>query len=361
MNVNENDKISPRQYIYLFPSITIAAGILHAPRVAAEAAGTDSWLVMLAGGLLFLFLTYLLNKLALLFPEETFVTFSQKIVGKWLGIILSILFVFDFFLVSLYEVRIVGLVSNVYLLDRTPLDAVILVYLCITIIGSRGGIEVIARTCQLLFPLLILITVLMSALIFPKLDFRNLLPILHTPWQTLSKATFTTSFFYIGSEMVLFLMPYLAKRKNTIKKSAIGFSIIIALYIWITISSISFLGISNIKNTLWPGIEVIKTLDIPGTIIERPESLFISIWISTVFATSILCNYFAAQITSSITGFRELKPILIFFIPFIFFFALLPNNTEDVFKLANLAGTFAFILIIIAAIVLLGIAKIRKI
>ncbi len=361
MKINENDKISPLQYTLLIAVTLIGAGILSMPRSVIEIAGPDGWLATLGGGLLVLLLTYLLHKLALMFPQDTFVSFSQKIVGKWLGLTLSVIFFVYFLLFSAYEARVIGEISNVFLVDRTPIGFVMFIYLWVTIMGARGGIEGIARICQLLFPIIFLFGVPLGFLLIPKLHISHLLPILHTPWQDLSKAVFTTSLSFLGFEIILFLVPSLAKPQKAIKNAIIAVVMIIGIYIYIVMIDTALFGVTEIKRITWPLITGIKMVDFPGGILERFESLLLSLWAFSTFTSSIVFTYFAVYIMALVSGFREFKPILYFVMPVIYGISFIPEHSEHVFTLGDFIGKYGFIFITVVTLILFLIVKIQKI
>lgn len=360
MKTNDNDKISPRQYTTLIIATIIGAGVLAMPRGVVEKAGSDGWLVTIAGGLAVLLATCMLNKLALMFPRDTFVTFSQQIVGKWLGLMLSITFVVYFFLVAVYEVRLVGDISNVFLLDNTPMQAVMFFYLWLTIMGARGGIEGMVRICQLLAPIIIIVVIFIGFLVFPQLDLSKLQPVLHTPPQTLTRAIFTTSLSYLGFEMILFLVPSLAKPQDAIKNAALGVSIVIGLYTFIVVVSLALFGATDIKKITWSMITAVKMIDFPGAVFDRLESIFLSVWVMAAFTTSIVYTYFAVQATALIAGFREFKPVLYFIMPFIYGLALVPEHVETTSAFGSNLGKYGFILVTVVPLILLMIARLRK-
>ncbi len=360
MKINDNDKISPLQYTLLIAATLIGAGILSMPRGVVEEAGSDGWLAAIGGGLMSIFITYFIHKLALMFPQDTFVVFSQKILGRWLGLLLSMIYVVYYFLFSALEVRILGDVSNVYLLNRTPFEFLMFAYLWVTIIATRNGIEGIGRLCMLFFPITLILSLLIGLFMYPKLDFTHLLPILHTPWQNVTHAIFLTSLSYLGFEIVLFLVPSLKKPQEALKNAVIGICIITGLYTFFVIINTALFGIDEIKSITWPTISYIKMIEFPGQILERFESILLAIWATTAFTTSIVFTYLAAYITAQITGFREFKPILYFMMPFIYLVAFIPAHVDHTAAMGDFIGKYGLIFISATTILLLLVAKIRK-
>ena len=54
-----------------------------------QAAKQDAWISMLVAGCIAVLIAVVTTKLVLLHPEQTFIQFSQTIMGKWLGKIVS--------------------------------------------------------------------------------------------------------------------------------------------------------------------------------------------------------------------------------------------------------------------------------
>ncbi len=360
MKVNENDRISPIQYTLLIASVLVGPGVLFIPRAAAEAAGNDAWFVIIVGGLLSIVAAYFLTKLALMFPRHTFTTFSRTIVGKWIGLLLTISFIFYFFYYCAYMARAFCEVTKLYLLGSTPIEAILIFYIWATVFGTRGGIEVISRTCQFLFPIIISIVFILGLSMVPHLDFARLHPFFQTPWPEMLKAIINSFSIYLGFEIVLFIVPYLAKPQNAIKNSITAISMITLLYVFIMIISSALFGATDLKKIIWPMVIATQMIDFPGGIIENQEAIFLAAWTTAAFTSSIILLHFLVQIMAQVIHFEESKPILYFIMPFIYLLTLLPNNIALVFAMGAFIGKYGLMFAIGVPIVLLIIAKVRK-
>lgn len=107
--IRSEDKITTSQAIIVLVSYIMAAGILTLPRTAAEEAGTpDVWISVLLGGIITMAAGVVMTKLSQDYPGQTFFQYGGNIVGKWLSIVISLLFIEHFVMIAAFEARIMA-------------------------------------------------------------------------------------------------------------------------------------------------------------------------------------------------------------------------------------------------------------
>lgn len=107
--IRSEDKITTSQAIVVLVSYIMAAGILTLPRTAVEEAGTpDVWISVLLGGLVTTAAGVVMTKLSQHYPGQTFFQYGGDIVGKWLSIVISLLFIEHFVAIAAFEARILA-------------------------------------------------------------------------------------------------------------------------------------------------------------------------------------------------------------------------------------------------------------
>ncbi|HHY23222.1 MAG TPA: GerAB/ArcD/ProY family transporter, partial [Clostridiaceae bacterium] len=136
------DKISTAQAAIAVSSITIGAEIITMVRPAARIMNSpDIWLSVIIGGLISITLGIILVKLSQRFPGKTFFQFNQIIVGKFTGRIFSMITIAYYILISGFEARMLSELVRTYLLIRTPIQIVIIAFICVgTYLGSNDRI-----------------------------------------------------------------------------------------------------------------------------------------------------------------------------------------------------------------------------
>jgi hypothetical protein len=89
------------------------------------------------------------------------------------------------------------------------------------------------------------------------------------------------------------------------------------------------------KILLWPTITMIKSIDIPGSFIERWEGIVMALWIVFYFTTFTNIYYLSADIVKDVFNLKDIKISSIIIIPFVYPVALYPENIPQVNYLNN--------------------------
>lgn len=118
----EKGKISSGEFLILVIIFTIGGSILNVPALLVNLAKQDAWISYLITTLVSLCFVFLYNKLASIYPSKTYVELNEKILGKWVGKVSALLFLFYIlYLLSalLYEI---GSFSTTQILVGTPIE-----------------------------------------------------------------------------------------------------------------------------------------------------------------------------------------------------------------------------------------------
>lgn len=336
--LTDNDKITTSQAVILLITIILGTGILSLPRDAARIAGSDGWLIVLLGGLLTLFGSFFTAYLIRNFPEDTFVDYSEKLVGKFVAVLITLTFVIMLTTISSFITRNFAEVMNAYMLERTPKEFIIITQLLLAVYLIRHGIEPMARASQIMLPVLVVPIIAMYLIAIPRADFTELLPFMRTPLKTLIKGSLEIEFSFLGFEVFLMMGPYLRspKRSNWIMFAGIGSSIII--YLFIVIIVFAALGVEDSKIILWPGMSIIRTVMVPGGVFERLDALILALWTIASF-TSVSGYYYTAAITIfHLTGAKEFKHIVTLLFPWIYLISVIPKDVLQVLTFGKYLG-----------------------
>lgn len=150
----EKGKIGARQLTILAIFLTIGDSILALPATTAIQGKQDAWLSGVIGLAIGIPIVYLIAVVGKLYPGMTVFMSSRKILGKWLGLVASLLFAVHLFLNASVFLREIGDFVTSHMMPETPIQSILLLFLCIIVMGTKLGLEVIARTGELLFPFL---------------------------------------------------------------------------------------------------------------------------------------------------------------------------------------------------------------
>lgn len=117
----ESGKISIRQVAVLFYLSMIGDMIIILPPIAAGYAHQNGWIVSLVSIPLGLVLIWMMLKLASLYPDANLVQICNRLLGKWLGSLISMTYLVFFIISGAIYIREVGDFLTTQLFANTPI------------------------------------------------------------------------------------------------------------------------------------------------------------------------------------------------------------------------------------------------
>ncbi|PGL69848.1 GerAB/ArcD/ProY family transporter [Bacillus sp. AFS055030] len=355
------DQISTNQTVMLIVNFIFGAGILLLPRsVTAKVKTPDGWISVIISGLLITLLVFLLVMLCKQYPNETYFQFTQKIIGKWLGIPLSIIIIIYYISLSALEVRVMAETTRLFLLQGTPTWAILIPFLWIGLYLVLGGINPIARILEIIFPITVLFFLLVIFLGLGIIEIDNLRPVLGNGIKPVINGLKTTSLSFSGFEIILFIFMFMKDKKKVSKTIILGIGIPFIFYAITVVAVVGAFSVDGVLLQTWPVLTYIRSYDIQGLFVERFDSLLLVIWIMQIFATYIIAYYICTLGMAQILNKKSLKPFLFGTLPFIYVISMIPKDINQTFIMADSIGNVAFYLFGIVPLLLLVISFVRK-
>jgi len=291
----QDNKINTYQFLVLVALFTIGTSILIVPSGLAEVAKQDAWIAAILGTGIGLLVIWLFCTIGQWFPLLTFTQLIEKLLGKWIGTIVSLTFVTFSFLYATTLLAHSGTFLNIHALPNTPMVALNILMAMIMVMGVRLGLETIARSAEILIIVFLFIFVTLVVFVSPEIKFENIQPVFESGTKTiLQSSLFFVVTSSINAVILLMIFPsFLNKRKQAKKSFLIG-NLVGGIVITImTFLCVSVLGIDFIERQLYPSYELAKMINI-GDFVERIEALMMTLWIITLFFKTIL--YFYASV-----------------------------------------------------------------
>ncbi|HDR4284586.1 TPA: GerAB/ArcD/ProY family transporter [Bacillus anthracis] len=296
------DRITTAQAVVIIVNYILGTGILTLPRASVEKVKTpDVWLSVILGGILAMVSGVIMVKLSQQFPDKTFYQYSQDIVGKWIGRLLSFLIIGYFLTTSAFQIRSMAEVISFFLLEGTPTWAIVMPFMWIGLYLIMSGINSIARMFEIIFPITFFIFLLISFMSIGIFEIDNLRPVLG-----------------LGIKPVL----------------------------------------DGVVTRTWPTIDLMHSFEISGLIFERFESLLLVIWIMQIFATYTI-SYYAAALGLAQLFKKSIHPFIFALIPIIYIIAMTSKNINDLLKLGDMLGNAALFLFGLLPLLLLIIKRLK--
>lgn len=356
---NPKDKITTVQTSVAIASTIIGLSILTIPRtVGSVVQAPDIWISVLLAGLISIGFGYIIVNLSKRFPNKTFYQYSYDITGKYLGFMFNLVVIIYFIIFCSFEVRILGELIRSYLLDKTPIELVMICFLSVGVYLVVGGINPIVRIFQMYFPIICLLFFTVMFLSLQHFELDNIRPVLGKGIIPAIKGVKVTAPNYIGFEIIFILLPFMKNSNKAAKATMIGISIPILFYITSSIVGIGVLTVEEANTVTYPLMAIVSEFEVPGGFIERFEVIFAIIWILALY-TSFVMSYYCASFGLSRTFKKDINPFIYTLLPIIYVIGMFPQNLDSVFKLGDLTGYLGLVVAGLIPTALLIIVYIR--
>ncbi|MEH7301599.1 GerAB/ArcD/ProY family transporter [Neobacillus drentensis] len=354
------DRITSHQAVMFITNFILGAGILTLPRTTTEKIKTpDSWIAVIVSGLIIILVAVIILKLCQRYPTETFFQFNQRLLGKWIGSMLSLTVVCYYIALSAYEVRTMAETTRLFLLQGTPPWAIMMPFLWIGLYLVQGGVNAIARLLEIIFPITVLFFLLVMFLGIELFEVDNLRPVLGSGVKPVLNGLTTSSLSFAGFEILLFIYMFMKEKNKVIKVPLLGVGIPFIFYTITVVIVIGSLSVDSVVSQTWPVLTFIRSFEITGLLFERFDSLILVIWIMQIFATYVIALFIATLGLHQI--FSKNTHVFIYsLLPLIYLVSMIPKNINEVFKMADMIGNFAFYLFFIIPMVLFIISKVKE-
>jgi spore germination protein KB len=302
----EKAKISVSQLFILMVLFELGSALLIPLAMKAK---QDAWLAILLGMVCSFFLFLVYHKLYSYYPNLLPTEYMQKIMGKVIGKTLAFLYILYFANSAARVLRDFGAMLLTFSYPDTPLFIANALLMLVIIYTVRKGIEVVARSGELLFIFMYILAVIGFILIVCSglINFTNLQPVLEGGIWPVLKVVFTQTLYFPFGETVVFLMifPYLnnSKKAKITGLCAIGLSGINLTIIMII--NVSVLGVDLTSRSQFPLLSTVQSIQV-ADFLERLDVFFMIASIIGVFFK--ICLYFYAVVISTTSLFKNSSP-----------------------------------------------------
>lgn len=308
----QTDKVTPFQFLVLVIFFTIGSSILYIPSTLTIAVKQDAWIAAIVGILLGLLVVWFFTTISLWFPKLTYTEINEKIFGKFIGKLISSLFVV---MAILYASALIAQ-SSIFLITQmypeTPITVINLLMVIIVLMAVRLGIQTIARSAEIFIFFYFFLFFILVVTISPQIKIENLEPIFQTNISSLLSSSFKlTAVSTINSIALFMIFPaFVSDIKKCRKNFYIGTLVGGAVIVIVTMLCIFVLGSNTTARQVYPSYTLAKVINV-GDFITRVEALMAILWTLALFFKATLYFYAGVFGLSKILNIKEYRVLTI--------------------------------------------------
>lgn len=293
-NMNISNKITENQYRSIVEGSMIAVGILTLSRGVSRIALQDAWISVILGGIYPIIVVLLSAFISKKMNGCSFEKINDNIYGKFLSKVILTGFFIKF---TIYGASILSGFVNVTKIVIIPFISpyiILAVLFLITLYTAINGLTLVARLCEVVSYLLILLVIIMNSFLFEG-HMINVKP-LFSSFKNIISAVPNSLFSYTGVEISYITIHFITNKSNPKKTGLKAVLFIIFTYASNVFVIIYCLGWEITSKNSYPILFLASILEIP--LIENLRTTLMVIWSFIIFRI-LTCDFFAAAYSLS--------------------------------------------------------------
>lgn len=289
----------------------IGNSILMYVHPLVSAVGQDAWISCLLAVIPALLVTLMAVKTGLYNPELSFLDNCRKLLGKWLGTAVVLVYL-------VHWISAVGSILNhasdfiiVLLLSYTP-NLVIIVSLVLLAAYAviAGGIESIGRLGEVFGLICLFGLFLIFLMLIPLSQPSNLLPVYYDHgWLAIVRAAIYPLAFKAEAVWLLAIFPFLTEPDKAMKTTALGILTIAAVGTVTLLFVIMVLSPEMASRELYPTFDVVSFISIMN-FIQNLEIILVLAWLLSSFLRLCIYLFLASHTMAQLFGIKRWKRVV---------------------------------------------------
>src|SRR5690554_4729012 len=345
------------QWFAVLICLTLGGGIITLPRTVAEVAGRDAWLSLLIAGVFTWGLAVLIWLLCRKFPNRTLPEFCILVLGKPLGILVSVLYALYAFTAAGESLRIFVELIKTWVLIWTPASVFVLAILVTAVYINRLGATTLARLMEII-TLLTVFVLLIWLVPVGEINFLNLRPVGTEGLVAIAKGGQESIFAFLGFDVMLVLFPFIRNRKNILRVTLLALTVVTLLYAGNVILTHGVLGVEHTLLQQWPLMNYLRVGSLP--FIQRVDTIVLFFWTAQILAVVAIQYFAGTYILASLTRhhYHDLWSLLCW--PIIYLVAIGPGTLSQVQAIGAGISRWGLVGVIGLVVLLLLVANVRR-
>lgn len=304
-------RITGLQVFWIIISFVTGNTILMSISSAQAYTKQDVWISYLLASGMGIIIVWMASRVGLLYSKHNFVEYSRMILGKWLGSVVVIIYLIQWFTVLGNILSEFTDFINIILLPTTPFWVLFLTMLLLIIyVVCAGGIEGIARCSEVFGPIIMFVFILLLVLAIPNMDINRILPVFADSGTfKLLQGTLTPLSFYGESVFMLMLIHFLDEPKEGPPKAILGVAIVATIVNLLVLGVVLALGSELPSMLTYPVFDMIRIITM--NFVQNLELIAVLVWILSVFIKLSLYLFLASYHTAELLKIKNWRRMVL--------------------------------------------------
>jgi spore germination protein KB len=355
----EKGKISALQSAMMMYLAIIPTAILTSPSITFKYAKQDLWIspIWAFSGLITIYVAFRLHTL---YPGQNIVQAGERIVGRIPGKMIGFIILFMYLYLNGIVIREYGDFVVGAFLKQTPLIVVLGSMVLVCALAVRGGLEIVGRFAQLLFPAFLTLFLFIIFPIIPDLRPSNMLPVMGEGIMPSIAGAGVLQIWFSEFITVSFLLPFVTDRKKAAKNTLVSLLGVILTLVVSNLATLLLLG-ELTGNYTYPFLILTRYISL-AEFFTHLEALFMAIWVLGAFVKICVFFYVSVLGAAQWMNLSDYRPLVF---PLGFILTLLsiwvaPSQQELSHAIATSVKFSMVTVLVVIPVLLFGIAWVKN-
>lgn len=294
----ETRSITSRQYFLIVVFSTTSTAFFLVPPVLIANAGPHAWIVPIWTGFVGITGTLFWMYLATKFPKLNLIEICIRIFGRYAGRLCGLLLAFEMFMTCCWLIyNLQDFVTNTQL-NKTNAWVIDATFLLLVLYSTVKGITSIARTTEVVMPIVAVTFLLFFLLVLNTWDWGEFTPALEVNGDGLfRKSSLMIAFPFMDAFSLIMIFPLVQKKPaKTYLKGAVFAALFLSFITFIITGS---LGISRASHLTYPLFTMAQELEV-SEFLEHMESTISLLWLMFIYVKLAFTFYATVMALSCI-------------------------------------------------------------
>lgn len=293
-------KVSMFELVALSVTVVTSTSVMFSPYLAAQVSRQDSWVAVLAAGLLSIIPAVVSVALMAKFPGQSFTQALPELLGAFLGKVVSVLYAALFLFLAALTVWRLEAFGIRFLLPETPQAAVRILFLLAVAYAAMAGTIPLMRTNAYIVAFQVLVPLFAVILSVSRADFSFLFPVFEQGVRPAIDTTVLLLGWFCQAPLVIVTFQWLVG--NTKKgglKAVLGALATTVAAAFGFIGILTALGPEQAATTYYPAYTMVRIITV-STFLEHTEVIFVAVWLASIYlAAAFFIQAFAGSISDT--------------------------------------------------------------
>ncbi len=271
----------------------------------------DAWMGVLLGGMAGLIMLWVKTTLGLRFPNQTVIGYSKQLLGRPLGWLVGLVYVWYAFHIGSLVLRTFGEFLLTTVLVGTPLSVPITALMLVAAYTVRHGLETLGRSSLFLVAVILLQEILTQAMVVKQAEPEWLLPMFENGLGPVLAGGFSVFGLPFGESAIFLLLFPHVQPKSKLKRALFAGKAVAILILTITIlRNLMVLGPHLVATERFPSLGAVQEINL-GDFLTRLDAVIVTNWVATGFIKVAVCHWVATMGTAELLGVKDHRPLVL--------------------------------------------------